>query len=323
MFSVRSQIISLIQQGNIPAEKIDYTLILTGIRPSAISWRLFIGQLLLWLGGLSLTFAVIFFIAYNWGDLGRFTKFGMVQVLIVLATVVYWKLGTEKPAAKLSLVMACIFLGVLLALYGQTYQTGADTWQLFFSWAVLMLPWAILGRFAVIWILWLTLLNIATLLYYQTFKSFAWLMLDSEIELIWLFFGINTCSLLIWELIAKFQTWLSTNWAERLLATASGVSITWIAIHSIFSRGDTNFVGTLVWIVWLVSLYFYYRKIKPDLFMLAGICTSTITIVITFLTYKLLDDGNPGGFLFIALLLIGMGTATTFWLRNIHRELQS
>ncbi|MDH5356670.1 MAG: DUF2157 domain-containing protein [Gammaproteobacteria bacterium] len=323
MFSVRSQIISLIQRGNIPAEKIDEALTITGINPDAKSWRLFIDQLLLWLGGLSLAFAAIFFIAYNWSELGRFAKFGLVQALIVIATTAYWKLGTENPAAKLSLLVACIFLGVLLALYGQTYQTGADPWQLFFSWAILILPWALLGRFTVIWVLWLVLLNLAIFLYYQTFRSFFWLMFDSEIELLWLFFGINTCSLLIWELIAKFQTWLSTNWAERLLATASGVSITWIAIHSMFSRGDTNFVGILVWIAWLVSLYFYYRKIKPELFMLAGLCTSAITIVITFLAHKLLDDGNPGGFLFIALLLIGMGTAATFWLRNIHRELQS
>jgi len=34
-------------------------------------------------------------------------------------------------------MVSTILVGVLLALVGQTYQTGADTWQLFFYWAIL------------------------------------------------------------------------------------------------------------------------------------------------------------------------------------------
>src|SRR5699024_11365250 len=46
---------------------------------------------------------------------------------------------------QLLLLIASIITGSLLALFGQVYQTGADTWQLFFAWAILITPWEI-GR---------------------------------------------------------------------------------------------------------------------------------------------------------------------------------
>ena len=52
-----------------------------------------------------------------------------------------------------------------------------------------MLPWAIIGRFAIVWTLWLALLNLTLLLYHQTFRSFFWLMFESETGLLWLVFG--------------------------------------------------------------------------------------------------------------------------------------
>src|SRR3546814_15416019 len=81
----------------------------------------------------------------NWNDLGRFAKFGLVGLLLIVAVIGYWRLGVDRAAGKASLLVASILLGALLALFGQTYQTGADTWELFANWAVLMAPWA-LGR---------------------------------------------------------------------------------------------------------------------------------------------------------------------------------
>jgi len=171
--------------------------------------------------------------------------------------------------------------------------------------------------------LWLFLLNLAILLYHYSFHSFFWLMVDSETELLWAVFAFNTLSLVIWEVMSKYCSWLSTNWAERLLATVSGVAITWLVMENIFNDNNTNFSSTLVWLAWLAALYFFYRKIKPDLFMLTGVCTSGISIIVTFSTYQLIDSADEGGLLFIALLLIGLGTGATLWLRNIHREIQS
>jgi hypothetical protein len=45
------------------------------------------------------------------------------------------------PAARTPLsLLALLNIGGLFAYFGQTYQTGADPWQLFSLWAALSLP---------------------------------------------------------------------------------------------------------------------------------------------------------------------------------------
>ncbi len=323
MISYRKQIINLIEQGDIPADKVDDALSRAKITPEPKDWRSFIDSLLLWLGGLALAFAAMFFIAYNWDEIGRFAKFGMVEVLIVLAVGFYWKQGESNVIGKVSLLVATIFLGVLLALYGQTYQTGADPWQLFFNWALLMLPWAIIGRFPAIWIVWAVLINLSIVLYHQAFMGAVWLMIDSELNMLWLVFAFNTTALATWEFLAKIWSWLSERWGARLLAIGSGIPITWLCIYAIFEYRNGHALSGLVWIVWLAALYFAYRKVKPDLFMLAGGCLSGIIVVVVFLGKHLLDGGEAGAFLFLSLVVIGLGTGAAVWLRNVNREWQS
>lgn len=322
MPSPRSHLIELIAQGAIPAEKIGDALAAVKVLPTGQRWRTFIDHLLLWLGGLSLAVAVMFFIVYNWNFIGHFAKFGMVEGVIVLAMVAYCSLCEHTTASNVSLLVATIFLGVLLALYGQTYQTGADPWQLFFSWALLMLPWALVGRFPALWIVWVALINIAIVLYYQTFRSVFWFMSDLN-GMLWLVFFFNTLVLAAWEFLSGSRPWLSERWAIRIIATGSGVSITGLVLSAIFNRsGDGKFSG-LVWLVWLIMMYIVYRKVKSDLFMLAAGCLSGITVSVSFLGEQMLKDGSPGGFLFLALVVIGMGAGAAFWLKNVHQECQS
>jgi len=207
MTSPRSQLVELIEQGAIPVEKIGDALIATNITPDGKAWRLFIDRLLLWLGSLALAFAVMFFIAYNWNDIGRFAKFGMVEGCIVLAIVAYCRFADHSTAGKVALFVATICLGVLLALYGQTYQTGADPWQLFFTWALLMLPWALISRFAALWIVWIMLINTSIVLYYQTFRGMFWFMAGSETGMLWPLFVFNTLLLAAWEFLTATWPW--------------------------------------------------------------------------------------------------------------------
>jgi uncharacterized membrane protein len=323
MISSRSQFIELMEQGAIPVDKIGDALKATKVAPDGKAWRTFIDHFLLWLGGLALAFAVMFFIAYNWNVIGRFAKFGMVEGFVVLAIVAYCRFGGNSASSKVSLLVATICLGVLLAFYGQTYQTGADPWQLFFVWALLMLPWAIIGRFPAIWIVWVVLLNTSLVLYYQTFGGIFRLMSGSETGLLWLIFILNTLLLAAWEVLAATWHWLSERWALRLLATAGGVPLNWLVLQSIFADSDASFLAGLVWVLWMAAMYVVYRRTKPDLFMLAGCCLSGITVSVSFLGRYMLEDGSAGSFLFLSLVVIGLGTGAAFWLKKVHQECQS
>ena len=192
MNDTRNQLSHLLRLDIIPADNINQALTISNINPNHHAWKNFIANLLLWLGVLALASSVVFFIAYNWDELGRFAKFGLVEVLIAASIFVYWKSknkasepnhsysSSTKPIknhsakliSKAALSMASILLGVLLAFYGQTYQTGADTWQLFFTWAILIIPWVVISRFPALWIFWLALINLTTVLYFQIFNSF-------------------------------------------------------------------------------------------------------------------------------------------------------
>lgn len=319
--SVRNQLITLIDQDAIPADKIDDALVIAKVTPSGTAWVTFINHLLVWLGGLALAFSVLFFIAYNWQDIGLFAQFAMVEVVIALAIAAYWKLGSDSVAAKVSLLMATIFVGVLLALYGQTYQTGADPWQLFFSWSLLILPWVLVGRFAAIWIVWILLVNTTLILYQQTFLNPFWLVFGSDTAMLWTVFLFNTLALAIWEFLTKTYHWLSVRGAIRLLAVASGVSITWLVLHSIFEYGDTYALAGLIWLAWMGTLYFVYRKMRPDLFMLAGGCLTGIVVVVSFFSKHMLDKWEAGALFFLSLLVVGLGSGAAVWLKKIHSEL--
>lgn len=321
--SPRKQIIALIEQGHIPAGKINEALIATKVRPDNRAWWTFIDQLLLGLGGLALAFSALFFIAYNWNEIGRFAKFGLVEALIVLAIAAYWKLDSNAFAGKVSLLIATILLGVLLALFGQTYQTGADPWQLFFNWALLILPWALIGRFPAIWVLWIALINLSIVLYQQVFQSVLGILFDTNLAVLWPLFLFNLSAWVIWEALERDRPWLSARWAIRLLAVGSGVPITWLALAGIFGTEISGVVTGFVWIIWLAALYFIYRKIKPDLFMLAGGCLSGIVVTVAFVVRHIADNDFGGSLLLIALLIVGLGTSAAVWLRNIQQEFHS
>lgn len=323
--SPRGHLIEFIEQGAIPADKVDDALAATGLLPNKKAWQVFIDQLLLWLSGLALSFAMLFFIAYNWEELGRFAKFGMVQVFMLLAIAIYW-MRSELIIGKVALLVASISLGVLLAFYGQTYQTGADPWQLFFNWALLMLPWALIARFSAIWILWLSLVNLTCILYYQTFDNlFGGLFgsLFSATAVLWSVFLLNTLALGCWELLSTKIYWLDQPWAIRIVAVGAGMPATWLALHAIFSRDASAWSG-LVWAIFSAGIFFYYRKIKVDLFMLAGGCLSGIVVIASVVGNALLRSrGEAGDFLILALLIIGLSAGAAIWLGKINKEQQS
>jgi len=122
------------EQSRIDAAKLPEALRLSDATPSGSDWHRFLDKLLLGLGVLLAVSGVIFFFAYNWDEMSRLAKFALVQGMIVATLVGVWILGLDNISGKLTLLAAGILVGVLLALVGQTYQTGADTYELFAVW---------------------------------------------------------------------------------------------------------------------------------------------------------------------------------------------
>src|SRR3954468_1571434 len=315
MSSRRQILIDWIEQDRISPANLHSALSLSSVFPSTANWQRFLDQLLLWLGALLLAAGVIFFFAYNWNDLGRFAKFALVEIPILGALIVLWRIGLESMAGKATLLAAALFVGALLALVGQTYQTGADTFELFAAWAVLILPWVLVGRLAALWLVWLGLLNLATIFYYLVFGGLFGFIFAPE-QMLWAVFVLNTIPLVVWELRTPRDT--PDRWAMRILATASGSAVTALAIYSVADFRTYSALGLLVWVGYIAAVYVVYRVLILDVFVLAGSVLSVIAVVTAWLATHLLKSGDAAGaMLLIGLIVIGLSAAGGWWLKQV------
>ncbi len=105
---------------------------------------------------------LIFWIAANWQDQSRTFKFFLIQgvLLASMAGALAWPRGRNAL-----LLLATLALGGLLAFIGQTYQTGADPWQLFAAWAALALLWMIAARSDWLWAVWVLIVGMGIALW--------------------------------------------------------------------------------------------------------------------------------------------------------------
>ncbi len=322
MESRRTIILQWIRDGKISKDKTTEVLSSMQVIPSSLRWQVFIENLLMWLGGLSLVFSLMFFIAYNWEAMGRFAKFALVEVSIVLCLIAYWKLDVNKMTAKIAITMASILLGVLLALYGQTYQTGADPWQLFANWALLMLPWALVAQFASIWLIWVALLNLSLVLYFHASNFIFGLFFGNPENVFWFLFIFNSLIWIVWEFLTTRFSWLDERWVVRFIAIASGFSISFLMLTFIFDYISSKSMVVFIYFIWSAALYYVYRKIKYDLFMLAGLCLSVIVVTTSFFAKILLERHESiSGFFFLTLIVIALAAAAAKWLKSIQKEM--
>ncbi|MCL2345185.1 MAG: DUF2157 domain-containing protein [Desulfobulbus sp.] len=140
------------------------TLERLGRLPDAAAWRRF-GDLALLAAGVLLALAgIVFFFAYNWEALHRFAKIALVGAPLTACAALAARYA-EQRAGQAWLGGPVVLAGVLLAVIGQIYQTGADSELLFAGWALLALPWVLAGRVPWLWLFWLLLLNVAVNLF--------------------------------------------------------------------------------------------------------------------------------------------------------------
>lgn len=318
MSDSRSDIFEWLKQGRLKPEQVASALQLAGVTPSRADWQRFFDRLMLWLGVIFCACAVIFFLAYNWQAMGRFAKFGLVELLIVASLLFCWRLNFDSAASKALLFGASLLIGALLALVGQTYQTGADTYELFLVWAIAITPWTLLSRNSAQWLFLIALINVAAILYFYLFNIW-FLRFSNPNAVFWLTFIINTVALIIWELATyRGVSWLQDRWPTRLLAVASGALITTLTVFEIFDH--THSWALVAYVCWMLAVYFVYRRQLRDMVVLAGGVLSLIVVISMFLAEWLLYYADAGGFLLIGLAVIGLSAVGGWWLKSVANE---
>ena len=98
-----------------------------------------------------IAFGMILAIAANWDTIGRPGQFALVGTTLLAGCAASIASTTLRTPG---LIVAFASTGGLFALVGQTFQTGADPWQLFAAWAIATLPFAIASRSDAHWMPW-------------------------------------------------------------------------------------------------------------------------------------------------------------------------
>ena len=212
--------------------------------------------------------SLLYLVAANWFMLPSFVQLATPQVMLFIAALA--SLYVQKEYLIQTLHSFCgLMLGLSLAVIGQVYQTGADSYLLFTVWAVLLIPWLYRKNIGIF----VLLSVVSQLALYLGFKQTFWMQ---EAELLYF---------VLLSVLTIFQFYLCL----KIYPAVRYFFIVWVGVLSIWmmlkymgSDGGVYFIFSVA----LPLLYFaYFFKQKE---MLAS--SLTLVSVGLSLTFWILEN---------------------------------
>lgn len=263
------------------------------------------------LGAIFLASGVMFFIAYNWQVLGKFFKFFLVEAGIVGSFLLSYRLDEKSIGFKSSILVGSFLIGVLMALFGQVYQSGAESYELFLYWAVIVLPIAILSRFSWIWVFEVVLLNFA-------FYTMDWYYIGLhrfEVETMSI---INGIIFVVWSILSDKVEFLNQKYATRVIAT---LAIFWTGFamqELIFSRYSADGWIAIFSILLAIFTFYRYRYKELDIYILS-ILVLCLNLIVASAILRF-SGSFSGSIITGAIVMIPVGFFSIAWLKNLGEQ---
>lgn len=305
----RQTLLDWVRRGRLPPEHLSAALTLMGLPPARYRWQWLFDRLLLWLGCLCLGAGLVFFVAFNWQALGRLSRLALLELPLLAMLLVLWRRPLADSPRQALLLAVALNIGALLALVGQTYQTGADPWQLFATWALLLVPLAALGQSPLLWTLCWLLGQLALVLYWRL-GLFGFFFTFDEEALGW---SLTLFNAALWGLLmlAPARLRLMPSWLAGL---AAGLGATLLVLLALFDAA--SLWSWPLWLGWLIAAYLrWHRRFIAGLAM--G-CLSLIAVILAALGKWMEPDMN--GFLLLSLIAIGLSVLASRWLQQQRRQ---
>lgn len=314
----RDQLLAWMEQGLLSRDQLERSLASEDAWPARRHWRLVLDRLLAWAGSLLLALGVIFFFAFNWDDLHRLYKLLLALAVLTGFAGAALLLARGSVPYRACLLGAALATGGVLALVGQTYQTGADIWQLFASWSLLLLPWALLSRSAACWGLFWIVFNLALVRYFATQQIWPGLQLVSVQGLLGVALG-NLLLLLVFELLGPR---LLLHPGRSLSRLAGFALLSALALGAAISWWQAEYRGFLValGLVYLMAIP-CYLELRRDLLMLALLVYSMVVVASSGFARWL--DASVDDFMLLNLLglfVLLSSALGSIWLHRLYKE---
>ena len=313
----RSELDGLAEFYSLDSARTETLLELAEARPSPAEGLRFLATCLRIAGVLSLASGLVFFVAANWSEIAVFGRFALVQAVLVACVVVAWKKPPPTFIGRGAAFLAFIATGALFALFGQTYQTGADVYELFLTWALLGLPLVVVAQWSVASAAWVLVFNTALMLFCGWHPTGG---------LLWAIFGgvqfqpahIILCAawlnLLLWFAFELRTVDAVPHWVRRLLLSCAFGFATWGGVLGViggnlqFESRSIDPIAMLVLAAAMVAVVAYAVHRRRDIYPLAVVMGTFIIVSIVWIA-RVVEFRDEGMFLFLALWLIGTSTA--------------
>jgi uncharacterized membrane protein len=340
----RTQLDAFVTNHALDSAHVDRALLLTGNRPRGVEWRAFAANSLIVAGVTATIAGLIFFIAANWQYIGLLGRFALLQTLLIACMVIaWWQAPLETVKGKqiftLALVGATFVTGTLLALFGQSYQTGADLYELFFAWALLTLPFALTAKSDALWIIWACILNIglALLCGWNGANNFGWRLFNHlQMDKAWVLmipFAANGLGALLCMKSDDLKASKYGN-SKRFLLTLALLYGTAASLASItsyrfghagkvmLSGGMQEILLLLILVLTCAALTWHTLMQKRDVYPLALVAAVSI-VISTALIIQLFARSSDFGVIFIiGFWIIGTSTVAGILLMRYVRVWQ-
>ncbi|MDA8021015.1 MAG: DUF2157 domain-containing protein [Thermoanaerobaculia bacterium] len=297
---------------------------LLGAGPTLRSvWR-FVLMRAVWIGFLLLAAALVFFIASQWGKLELYGRLALTLGVTASATVAAIWLRTDTVGGQAAAMLAALSFGPVMAVYGQTFQTG-ESWDLFGRWFLVAAAYAwaarsMVCRLLAIFLGWLTFVLLWPHLPFATdpipqYESWpgGLALAVGAVVVAWTFRHLG-----------------SSSWNVRVLTVLALGTTTAIGISSLvetsFSRAeglDQVAALALGFGSALMTLYvFRYPRRRDAVLVTAGLLALGCLLSSAWGHYLFeIWDFEAPGFLALGVGICALSGAFTWWFRRWHASL--
>jgi uncharacterized membrane protein len=261
--------------------------------------------------------AIVTFFAANWDRMGHFARLGALEAALIVAAVVAAR-WFGRLAGRLALDLGFVAIGALLAVFGQTYQTGADPYQLFLGWAALGAPWVLVACADELWLLATLVLGVGLARF--VFQSGH----DDDPGAALAVWALGALAVVLWEVQARRpRPWLRARWLPRAWASLSGLALCVAFVVVLFQKGAGSFwlcVAAIV--VSAVAVAQAYHRRSIDLFMQTVVLGVLIVVTTAGVGDIIIDSRQDtlGQLFILTLLVVGESAGATVWLRSEARR---
>ncbi|MDF2830926.1 DUF2157 domain-containing protein [Chryseobacterium indoltheticum] len=276
-------------------------------------WQKFLRQFFIILGVGFATTGIIFFFAYNWADLHKFAKIGLTEVLITATTIIALLPKINQNTRNIILTGSTFLVGVLFAVFGQIYQTGANAYDFFLAWTLFIALWVAISNFAPLWLLFIVLINTTFILYTQQVAK-DW----DELLIVTIIFCINVIILISTFLLQNLKKVpVIPMWFTHILTLGCAVIATLGMMIVIFDEYKSLSIIFTILILTTYAIGIWHGLNSKNIFYLSVIPFSIISIISALLINFSTDGGM---FLFVSLFVIGSVTMVIMNIINLQKK---